>query len=80
VTVKSAHTLALAVAHPAGSEQAFAIVVTPQAGSGPLYAVRVVTAGTGGLSAAAKSLLPVPSALTSVTLPPASDSYQAVLP
>jgi Family of unknown function (DUF5719) len=80
VTVKSGRTLALAVPHPAGSNQSFALVVTPEAGSGPLYAVRVVTAGTGGLSAAAKSLLPVPSALTSVVLPPASDSYQAVLP
>lgn len=80
VTVAAGHTLALAVPRPPGARQPFAIVVTPAAGSGPLYAVRVVTAGPGGLSAPVVSLLPVPSALTTVTLPPASDSYQAVLP
>lgn len=80
VTVAAGHTLALAVPHPPGDREPFALVVTPGAGSGPLYAVRVVTAGSGGLSAPAVSLLPVPSALTTVTLPPASDSYQAVLP
>jgi hypothetical protein len=81
VAVAAGHTLALAVPRPAGtSRQAFAIVITPAAGSGPLYAVRVVTSGTGGLSAPTVSLLPVQSALTSVTLAPASDSYQAVLP
>ena len=48
--------------------------------SGPLYAVRVVTSGTGGLSAPLTSLLPVSSAAMSITLPPAQDSYTAVLP
>jgi Family of unknown function (DUF5719) len=80
VTVAAGHTLALAVPHPSGSRQPFAIVVTPQPGSGPLYAVRVVTSGTGGLSAPATSLLPVLSALTSITLPPVQNSYTAVLP
>jgi len=80
VTVAAGHTLAVAVPRPAGSRQPFAIVITPQAGSGPLYAVRVVTSGTGGLSAPLVSLLPVLSALTSITLPPAQNSYSAVLP
>jgi hypothetical protein len=81
VAVAAGHTLALAVARPsAASRQPFAIVVTPQHGSGPLYAVRVVTSGTGGLSAPLTSLLPVSSAVTSITLPPAQDSYTAVLP
>jgi hypothetical protein len=80
VAVAAGHTLALAVPRPPGPHQAFALVVTPTAGSGPLYAVRVVTSGTGGLSAPVVSLLPVQSALTSVMLPPARDSYQAVLP
>ena len=75
VTVTAGHTLAVAVPRPPGSRQPFAIVITPQAGSGPLYAVRVVTSGTGGLSAPVASLLPVPSALTSITLPPAENSY-----
>jgi hypothetical protein len=80
VAVQAGHSLAVSVPRPPGSRQPFAIVVTPQAGSGPLYAVRVVTTGTGGLSAPVASLLPVPSALTSITLPPVVNSYTAVLP
>ena len=80
VTVKAGHSLAVPVPRPPGSRKPFAIVITPQAGSGPLYAVRVVTTGTGGLSAPVASLLPVPSALTSITLPPVGNSYRAVLP
>jgi hypothetical protein len=79
VTVKAGHTLAVTVPRPTG-RQAFAIVITPRAGSGPLYAARVVTTGTGGLSAPVASLLPVPSALTEITLPPVDNSYTAVLP
>jgi hypothetical protein len=55
-------------------------VLTPSSGSGPLYATRVVTSGSGGLSAEVTSLLPVPSALTQITLPPVQNSYTAVLP
>jgi hypothetical protein len=81
VAVAAGHTLAVAVTRPStASRQPFAIVVTPQQGSGPLYAVRVVTSGSGGLSAPLTSLLPVPSAVTSIMLPPAQDSYTAVLP
>jgi Family of unknown function (DUF5719) len=79
-TVRAGHTLAVTVPRPAGSRQPFAIVITPLAGSGPLYAARVVTTGTGGLSAPVASLLPVPSALTAITLPPARNTYSAVLP
>jgi hypothetical protein len=81
VSVAAGHTLAVPITRPAQSgRQPFAIVVTPQRNSGPLYAVRVVTSGTGGLSAPLTSLLPVPSAMTTITLPPAQDSYTAVLP
>jgi uncharacterized protein DUF5719 len=80
VTIAAGHTLAVAVPRPAGAREPFAIVVTPQAGSGPLYAVRAVTSGTGGLSAPVTSLLPVPSALASINLPPAENSYSAVMP
>ena len=81
VTVTAGHTRALAVPRPsAGAKDPYAIVITPQPGSGPLYAVRVVTSGNGGLSAPLSSLLPVSSAMTSITLPPAQDSYTAVLP
>src|SRR3984957_2246451 len=79
VTVGAGRTLAVAVPRPAG-RLSFAIVLTPKAGSGPLYAARVVTSGTGGLTAAVASLLPVRSALTEITLPPVQNSYTAVLP
>jgi hypothetical protein len=81
VTVTSGHTLAVAVPRPTQADrQPFAIVITPLTGSGPLYAARAVTSGTGGLSAPLSSLLPVSSAMTSIKLPPAQDSYTAVLP
>jgi hypothetical protein len=81
VAVAAGHTLAVTVTRPAqGGREPFAIVVTPQRGSGPLYAARAVTSGTGGLSAPLSSLLPVSSAMTSITLPPARNSYTAVLP
>ena len=77
--IAAGHTLAVAVPRPPGG-QSFAIVLTPRPGSGPLYAARVVTSGTGGLSAAVTSLLPVQSALTEITLPPVQNAYTAVLP
>jgi hypothetical protein len=79
VVIAAGHTLAVAVPRPSGG-QSFAIVLRPRPGSGPLYAARVVTSGTGGLSAAVTSLLPVQSALTAITLPPVQNAYTAVLP
>jgi hypothetical protein len=79
-TVAAGHTVAVAVRPTRGDDQPFAIVVTPQAGSGPLYAARVVVSGGNGLSGPLASVLPVPSALTAVTLPPTRDSYAAILP
>jgi Family of unknown function (DUF5719) len=79
VTVGAGRTLAVSVPRPSG-RQPFAIVLTPKSGSGPLYATRVVTSGTGGLSAEVTSLLPIQSALTEITLPPVRNSYTAVLP
>jgi hypothetical protein len=50
-----------------GRKSAFSVLVTPLAGSGPLYAGRVISgSGTGGI---VQSLLPVASALTTVPLP-----------
>jgi hypothetical protein len=79
-TVPAGHTLAVTVPRPRGSRQPFAIVITPMAGSGPLYAARAVTTGTAGLSGPVASLLLVPSALTVITLPPAQNTYSAILP
>jgi len=78
VQVAAGHTIQVAVQPPAGN-QPFAIVVTPRTGSGPLYAARVVTSGS-GLSGPVISILPVPSAPTEVTLPPARDTYTAIVP
>ena len=80
VTVKAGHTMAVTVTRPQNTRQPFAIVITPAAGSGPLYAARVVTSGTGGLSAPIMSLLPVQNALTVISLPPVQNAYTAVLP
>lgn len=79
LTIGAGHTVAVTVNPPKGSSGPFAIVVTPTRGSGPLYAARVVTSA-GSLSGPVASLLPVPSALTQITLPPANDTYSAVLP
>jgi hypothetical protein len=46
----------------------FAVVITPQAGSGPVYAGRVIMGN--GAGAALQAILPVASALTTVPLPP----------
>jgi hypothetical protein len=79
MSVAAGRTLAVTVPRPPG-RQSFSIVLTPGADSGPLYAARVVTTGSGGLSAPLVSLLPVPSALTKITLPAARNTYTAVLP
>jgi hypothetical protein len=78
VQVPAGHTVQVTVQPPAGN-QPFAIVVTPRPGSGPLYAARVVSSGS-GLSGPVVSIAPVPSAPTKVTLPPVRDSYVAVVP
>jgi hypothetical protein len=80
VTVQAGHTMAVAVPRPQNNRAAFAIVITPAAGSGPIYAARVVTSGTGGLSAPIMSLLPVQNVLTVISLPPVQNAYTAVLP
>ena len=62
---------------PAGSDRgaAFAVVVTPLPGSGPVYAGRVIT--TSGRGGAVESILPVPGALTVVPLPPVQGTLVA---
>lgn len=80
LTVQSGHTVQARVSPPDGARVPFAIVVTPEPGSGPLYAARMVVSGGSGLSGTLQSLLPVPSAPSAIRLPPASDSYFAVHP
>jgi hypothetical protein len=78
VTVQSGHTLTVPATLPRGAKHgsAFAIVITPLPGSGPLYAARVATQGQNTVV----SIVPAISALTTITLPPVRDSYDAISP
>ncbi|HSR23439.1 MAG TPA: hypothetical protein VLW53_07800, partial [Candidatus Eisenbacteria bacterium] len=69
VLVQAHHSLLEQLAAPPGTRRgsAFAVIVTPLPGSGPLYAGRVgMSSGRGG---SLQSILPVSSALTVVPLP-----------
>jgi hypothetical protein len=59
----------------AGKSSPFAVVVTPLAGSGPVYAGRVVSQND-----TVRSILPVSSSLTWVPLPSVSNSVTTALP
>jgi len=78
VTVPAGHTLTVPATLPRGAKHgsAFAIVITPLAGSGPLYAARVETQGQNTVA----SIIPAMSAPTTITLPPAHGSYDAISP
>src|SRR5262249_22702276 len=78
VTVKAGRTLAQAVKAPHGAKggSAFAVVITPLAGSGPVYAARVETQGRSTVV----SIIPAASALSTISLRPVRDSYDAVSP
>jgi hypothetical protein len=78
VSVRAGHTLVAPAPAPPGSKlgSAFAIVITPLPGSGPLYAARVETRGQGTVV----SIIPAASALTTISLPPVRDSYDAISP
>jgi Family of unknown function (DUF5719) len=78
VTVQAGHTLTVPAALPRGAKHgsAFAVMITPLAGSGPLYAARVETQNQGPVL----SIMPAVSALTTITLPPVRDTYAAVSP
>jgi Family of unknown function (DUF5719) len=78
VSVKAGHTLAVPVKAPAGAkhDSAFALVITPLPGSGPLYAARVETQDRSSVV----SIIPAASALSTISLPPVRDSYDAISP
>jgi hypothetical protein len=77
VQLGAGHSAAVALPAPkqAGRSSPFAVVITPLAGSGPVYAGRVVSAG-----GAVRSILPVASALAWVPLPAVSNSVTTALP
>ena len=78
VSVRAGRTLVAPVTAPRGARRgsAFAVVIKPLAGSGPLYAARVETQGQDTIV----SILPATSALTTISLPPVRDSYDAISP
>jgi len=78
ISVLAGHTLMVPVSAPSGAKRgaAFAVVITPLAGSGPLYAARVETQD----QSTVVSIIPAASALTTIGLPPVSDSYDAINP
>jgi hypothetical protein len=78
VSVGAGRTLVVPVTAPPGVKHGtpFAIVITPLAGSGPVYAARVETQG----QSTVVSIIPAASALTTISLPPVRDSYDAVSP
>jgi Family of unknown function (DUF5719) len=77
-SIRAGRTLVVSVKPPSGAKHGspFAIVITPLPGSGPLYAARVETQGQN----TAVSIIPAVSALTTISLPPVRDSYDAVSP
>jgi len=78
VSVQARHTLTVQASPPKGAKGGtpFALVITPLAGSGPVYAARVETQGQN----TAVSIIPAVSALTTITLSPVRDSYNAISP
>jgi hypothetical protein len=73
VPVKAGSTVVVPVKAPSGHRAAAVmIVVTPLAGSGPVYAARVVRSGN-----TVQSILAVPSSLTWIPLPVVRDSLTA---
>jgi hypothetical protein len=77
VAIPAAHTVATTLRPPAGAKSGlpFAVTVTPLAGSGPVYAARVLSR-----NGAAESIIGMESALTQVRLPAVRGSYSAILP
>jgi hypothetical protein len=76
VTVQAGGSVIVPVKNPGGRRVgAVMIVVTPLAGSGPVYAGRVVT-----YRGVVQSILPVPSSLSSVAMPAVPGSLAGVAP
>jgi Family of unknown function (DUF5719) len=73
VRLAAGYTAVLRIKPPGGKTVDFAVLVTPLAGSGPVYVGRVIRSG-----GSIRSILPLTSALTLVPLPAARDSLDAV--
>jgi hypothetical protein len=76
VHISAGSSVVVPVKAPAGSKASqVTLVVTPLAGSGPVYAARLIS--TGGV---VRSILPVPSSLTSVQLTPVQPALAEFTP
>jgi len=73
VTIPAGHTVNIPVG--TRSRKPFAVTITPLPGSGPVYAARYETQGQN-----TTSIIPALSALSTITLPPARDTYAAINP
>lgn len=75
VTVNAGRSLVVQLGKVRGlkSSQPLAVVITPLAGSGPLYAGRIEQSS--GSAGALESILPVSSALVTVPLPPVRQTF-----
>jgi hypothetical protein len=76
VAVPSGRSAEVKLTVPRAARGGFAIVITPLAGSGPVYAGRVLATRAGGV----QLLTPVVSAPASVPLPAVTGSVTAVMP
>jgi hypothetical protein len=78
ITIPAKHTAVVYVTKPSGVSPgaAFAVVLTPLPGSGPVYAGRVLATRGGPVL----SIMPVASALTTVPLPGVRDTLMTVSP
>ncbi len=79
VSVRAGHTVVAPVQAPSAAKHgssSFALVITPLAGSGPVYAARVETKNQSTVT----SIIPVTSALSIIALPPVRNSYDAIPP
>jgi len=76
VSIAPAHSANVMVSAPRGGRDGFAIVISPMAGSGPVYAGRVLQSRTGGV----QLITPVVSAPFSVPLPAVNGSLMATIP
>jgi hypothetical protein len=78
VSIRAGHTLTTRISAPRGARAGatFAVVITPLPGSGPVYAARVETRAQNTVV----SIFPAVSALSTISLPPVRNSYDAISP
>lgn len=73
VRVAAGRTLEVRPAAPAGAGEGFSVMVSPQPGSGPVYAARVLTVDKG------ITVLPIFPAAGQVIVPPVTDSMTSLV-